>query len=129
MKFEIIKNSQSETGYKIEDNTYYGIVPGLDCGWQFEIIDNNDGKLHYMSVMWDAATPEDVYKSRPWAFEFMTFSGRDYKLTGRVIFRGYGEPYWYAEERDWCIKPISDEKAKEILEFGTDVEEFDEDEY
>ena len=33
--------------------------------------------------------------------------------TGRITFRGYYTEYWYAEERDWCVKE-ADEVNEEV---------------
>ena len=53
MKFEIVKNSDSFTGYDIPDCEYHGQISGLCCGWQFEF-KNSNGELNYN------LTPEEV---------------------------------------------------------------------
>ena len=106
MKFEIIKNSESHTGYQIEDQEFKGLIPGLCCGWQFEFIDSK-GQYHYNSVTWEEESPED-YADRwqgyrgSWLYDLLP---DDYTLTGRVIFRGYArrDP----EEKDYYITPVA----------------------
>ena len=108
MTFEIIKNSESNTGYDIEDKEYKGQISGLCCGWQFEFR-NADGKIGYNSVSYHKGTPEEYCQT--WLrygedalFEMERWNG--YEPTGRVIFRGYGREFYDFEERDWCIEPV-----------------------
>jgi len=110
MKFEIIKNSEGCQKWNIPDNEYIGQIAGLTCGWEFEVR-KQDGTLDTLSVIHEEGTPEDV-----WEYNYYNEHCKDFNLTptGRVVFRGYGKAYWYADERDWCIRPVSDEDAKAI---------------
>lgn len=109
MKFEIIKNSESHTGYQIEDQEFKGLIPGLCCGWQYEFIDAT-GQYHYSSVSWEEESAEDYadrwqgYDGRSWLYDLLP---SDYQMTGRVIFRGYAESYYDSEVRDWCVKQVA----------------------
>ena len=109
--FEIIKNSESYTGYDIEDKQFRGLIPGLCCGWQYEFIDGN-GKYHYSSVSYEQESAEDYayrwsgYRGS-WLYDLLP---DDYKLTGRVIFRGYAEEYYDAEERETFVREVDLEK-------------------
>ena len=116
MKFEIIKNSQSETGYEIPDDTFYGILPGMVMGWQYEARNVCDkrfpvGKLLYFDVSYRNGMPEGEE-------EFMTFYANDlgWELTGRVVFRGYAREYYDSEEREWFVKDATEEEIREARE-------------
>lgn len=107
--YEVIKNSESSTGYDIKDEEYKGVFDGLCCGWQFEF-KNDKGELEYNSVCWYEGTPEEYCDT--WLrygeealFEIERYNG--YVPTGRVIFRGYGKEYWDSEDRDWYIKKVA----------------------
>lgn len=108
-KFEIIKNSESNTGYQIEDKEFKGIIPGVCCGWQYEYIDS-EGHIAYSSVTYCDESAEDyAYRwtddnGRSWLLDGL--NRNDYDFTGRVIFRGYGYEYYDAEERDWFIREL-----------------------
>ena len=108
LSFEIIVNSDSYTGYTIEDDKYIGVIPGLACGWQFEFI-RNDGKIGYNSVAYYEGTPEEYCQmwlryGEDALFEIERRNG--YEPTGRVIFRGYGVEYYDTEYREWFIKDV-----------------------
>ena len=97
MEFEIIKNSESFTGYDVEDKTYIGIIPHLCCAWQFEVI--KDGKIGYFGNRYIEGTPEMCYEEEStysWGEDM--FDVFDAKPTGRVVFAGYYERHW---EYDW----------------------------
>ena len=112
-KFEIIKNSEGCKKWNIPDNEYRGQINGLACGWEFEV--EKDGKLDSLSVIYEEGTPERTAK-RNYLFEPDTiYSLNGYHLTGRVVFRGYGELYWYEEERDWCVHELTDAQVEELI--------------
>ena len=94
MTFEIIRNSESSTGYDVEDKRYIGVVPCVLCGWQFEVIKN--GKVGYFSVMYNYGTPEQCYEDESRYGDM--FEQFNCVPTGRVIFRGYYESYWDFDE-------------------------------
>ncbi len=106
-KFTIIKNSESNTGYKIDDKTFKGIIHGLCCGWQYEFL-TEDGKIVYGDVTWTEETPEQ-YAYR-WFDNGLSWleSGFKYerRFTGRVIFRGYAEEYWDEEEHETFVREV-----------------------
>lgn len=58
MTYEIIKNSESYTGFNIPDKEYKGQIDGLCCGWSFEF-QNDKGEYDYNSVAWYEGTPEE----------------------------------------------------------------------
>lgn len=108
MKFEIIKNSESATGYEEVDKDFKGYIDGLCCGFQFEYGDSK-GDLHYSSVVYlENETPEE-YAGRwtgyrgSWLYDMLP---NDYEFTGRVVFRGYAESYYCEEVRDWCVREV-----------------------
>ena len=108
MTYEIIKNSESHTGYNIPDVEFLGMKAGLGCGWQYEF--EKDGEYAYSSVCWEEETAED-YANRwhtengtPWLFD--VFVDKGYRFTGRVVFRGYAESYYDAEEREWFVREV-----------------------
>ena len=107
MEFTIIKNSESHTGYQIEDVEYHGMIPGLCCGWQYEYIDAA-GQYHYSSVAWEEQSPEDYanmwqgYRGS-WLYDLLP---DDYEFTGRVVFRGYAEEYYDFEERETFVREV-----------------------
>ena len=115
--FEIIPFSQShETDYHVDDEPFYGELPGLCMGWQFEARNVDDerfpvGKILYFSVIHEEAMPEVTAK-----LHFMQEKAdeRGWELTGRVVFRGYGRLYWYAEERDWCVADVTPEEIEQL---------------
>lgn len=112
MKFEIIKNSESHTGYQISDNIYKGQQSGLCSGWQYEFI-NDDGEYGYGSVVWTENTPEEYAylwtedDGTPWIESGVKVG---YKLTGRVIFRGYAKEYYDAEDHETYVKEVPDDQ-------------------
>ena len=112
-RFEIIKNSESHTGYQIPDKEFKGMKDGLCCGWQYEIKDA-EGNYHYTSVSWEEVTPEE------YANKWQTDDGRSWLLdmypagcdfTGRVIFRGYAESYYDSDERDWYVVEVDEKEV------------------
>lgn len=110
MKFEIIKNSEGCKKWNIPDNEYKGQIPGLCCGWEFEV-KTNKGELDSLSVIFEEATPEETvelnYLDRDTEF-------RGYTLTGRVVFRGYARSYYDSEYRDWFVEPLTDDEVDQI---------------
>ena len=117
MTYEIIKNSESFSGFNVKDDIYLGVIPGLCCGWMFEF-KNAEGKINYNSVSWYEGTPEEYCQT--WlkhGEEALFYMERlcGWEPTGRVVFRGYGEEYWCndPEIRDWCIREIDMNKYAE----------------
>lgn len=100
VKYEIIKNSESQTGHNIPDDIFYGDI-GLTMGWEFEARNVSDkrfpvGKILYFSVTFINGMPEIED-------EFMNFYAHDlgWELTGRVVFRGYYHEHYDIEDRDY----------------------------
>ena len=114
--FEIIMNSESNTGYDIEDKKYFGLIPGLCCGWQYEYIDAK-GEYHYSSVAYMEESAEDYadkwtgYRGS-WLLDMLP---DDYKFSGRVIFRGYAESYYDYDEHESYVEEVDDEKLQRYL--------------
>lgn len=105
MKYEIIKNSESYTGYEIEDKQYKGQIEGLVCGWQFEFMDGK-GDYNYNSVTYYEGTPEEYCEywlqyGEDALFEIERWGG--WEPTGRVVFRGYAREYYDFDERDYYV--------------------------
>ena len=100
MKFEIIKNSESNTGYDIPDCEYMGQTCNMN-GWQFEMV-KADGTICYSEVKFTYATPE-AFTSDGFEAEYLNWIMRcnDLTFTGRVIFRGYYEEYEDMFEGKW----------------------------
>ena len=112
-RFEIIKNSESNTGYDIPDKEYKGMKDGLCYGWQYEVKDA-EGQYHYTSVSWEEMSPED------YAYMHVTDDGRSwlidscpagYEFTGRVVFRGYAKSYYDPDERDWYVVEVDEKEV------------------
>lgn len=103
-EFEIIRNSESETGYDIPDDVYIGVIPGLHNGWQFEFTKN--GKIVYGSCHFYHGTPEECAYcyGKDHAFEMERLNGCE--PTGRVIFRGYYLEKYDIYERDYYYEKI-----------------------
>ena len=110
MTFEIIKNSESYTGFDIKDDIFIGYIQGLACGWQFEYV-NEQGEYAYGGGSYEECTPEEyAYRftcddGSPWIAEVPRRKG--YELTGRVVFRGYGRLYYDADEREWFVEDVN----------------------
>ena len=104
-QFTIIKNSESNTGYDIPDKEFKGYKSNLLCGWQYEF-KNADGKFNYGSVIYSHTTPED--EAYRWGEEnaFTVERWKGWEPTGRVVFRGYAEEFYDAEDRDWYVKQV-----------------------
>ena len=110
-KFEIITNSQGPK-YEIADKHYDGQKPGLCCGWQFEF-KNEEGEIDYDSVIYYEGTPEEYCESWLQYGDDALFAGErrgGWEPTGRVVFRGYAEKHWDAEERDWYFTDVDIEE-------------------
>ena len=102
MKYNIITNSQSTTGYDIPDEIFTGLREGLLCGWDFEMV-KPDGSIGWgCSVVFDYDMPEDAAKRH--ADYWSEFGLRP---TGTVVFRGYYEEFYDPEERDWYVKQVA----------------------
>ena len=114
MKFEIITNSQSQTGYDIPDDIFHGDI-GFAYGWQYEARNVSDkrfpvGKLLYFSVSFSMGMPECEE-------EFMTFYAHDlgWELTGRVVFRGYYHEHYDLDEHDYYYTDVTPEELAKAL--------------
>ena len=92
MKFEIIMNSESKTGYDIADNEYMGQTCNLN-GWQFEMARAN-GDICYSEVKFTRLTPDAYIASNESDYLRWVMSLNDLSFTGRVVFRGYWEEYY-----------------------------------
>ena len=99
MKFEIIKNSESKTGYGIEDREYMGQTCNLN-GWSFEMA-KADGTVVYSEVKFTYMTPEAYVASIESDYLHTCMRWNNLTFTGRVIFRGYYEEYWDTFEGKW----------------------------
>ena len=104
MKFEIIKNSESKSGFDVPDKEYKGQVDGLVHGWSFEFV-NDKGEISYNSVYYSHGTPERNAEER---YNFETERMNGWEPTGRVVFRGYATEHYDPEERDYYVKPVDD---------------------
>ena len=114
-KIEIIQNSQTVRPFDIPDDEFLGVLPGMVCGWSFEMVNRSDeryeaGRVDYFSVHYFAGMPEDEE-------EFYAEWARDlgWELTGRVVFRGYGFEYYDCEDRDWYVKDATAEDVNAAL--------------
>ena len=102
MKFEIITNSQSKTGYDIPDSIYRGRVPGFAMGFQVEA--EKDGEIGYTSVDFVWKTPDEIAEDED-ALMLFTLMNPEWKPTGRVVFRGYYEEEWDDGEFGYIAVP------------------------
>lgn len=111
-EFKIIKNSESQTGYNVEDKEFKGYIDGLCCGWQYECT-NDKGELKYGSVVWlesyetfeDYANRWTNDNGKSWLLD-MWDEGWDF--TGRVIFRGYARSYYDPVDRETYVEPLEE---------------------
>lgn len=107
--FEIITNSQCHKPYDVPDSIWKGMQPGLCNGWSFEF-KNDAGEYYYGSVSYTHGMPaEYAYQwieedGTSWLEDMIWTTG--FKLTGRVVFRGYAEDYYDPDEREWFVKPV-----------------------
>lgn len=114
MKYEIIKNSESFSGYDIPDDEWVGEIHGLVNGWSFEV-KNAKGEYDYLSVSWEHGLPEDyanmfvTENGESWLFEIPRWNG--WEPTGRVVFRGYAKEYYDADEHEWFVERVDPRKA------------------
>lgn len=99
MKFDIIKNSESNTGYAIADCEYMGQTCHLN-GWQFEVA-NASGEVGYTSVYYTYLEPEAYIKGNSSDYLRWSIGLNGFTFTGRVIFRGYFEDYEELWEGKW----------------------------
>ena len=100
MEFEIVRT----------EKTYVGVVPGVLCAWQFEVIKN--GKVGFFSNRYFEGTPEECYENES-CYEDM-FEAFNAEPTGRVVFNGYWEGYYDFDEREECVRPAT--KTEEAIE-------------
>ena len=99
MKFEIIKNSQSSTGWNIPDHEYMGQTCHMN-GWVFELA-KADGTIGYSSAYFTYRTAEDYISSNDSEYLRWCMSVNDLTFTGRVIFRGYYEDDYDLIDGKW----------------------------
>lgn len=102
--FEIIKNSESSSGWDIEDKVYEGPHDYMVSGFNFEI-KGPKGNLEYMSAIYIHCTPDKYINDLGYDY-FDTVRYKGYEPTGRVIFKGYATEYYDPESKDWFVKPI-----------------------
>ena len=101
MKYTIIKNSESTTGYDIPDEVFTGLRDGLLNGWSFEVA-KEDGSTGWATVVYDYGMPEDAAERNSdfwWEFGL--------RPTGTVVFRGYYEEFYDSEEREWYVEQVA----------------------
>ena len=101
MKFTILKNSESSTGYDIPDEVFEGLRDGLLCGWSLEVI-KDDGQTGWADVRYVYGMPEDAAKDAQWYWDFLGL-----RPTGKAVFRGYYDEYYDPEERDWYVERVA----------------------
>lgn len=98
MKYEIIKNSESFTGYDIPDDEWKGLTHEVNA-WQFEC--TKDGEISYSSVTFNYGMPEDCEIT----VDLCRWNG--WEPTGRVIFRGYYTEHYDFDERDFYYEKVA----------------------
>ena len=86
-----------------------GIVPGYLRGYNIEVT-TSKGVTDWMSAHFIEGEPEEHFNED---FEVWHRQEWGFVPTGRIAFRGYYTEYWYAEERDWCVKE-ADELNEEV---------------
>ena len=114
-KFEVISVSASNLSYKgkVNDEEYFGVLPGLMSGWQFEFVKN--GEIGYNSVYYSYETPEHCAEYEHWNFDTESMFG--YEPTGRVVFRGYAaEGEWIPEEREYSVREATKWEIQAAIE-------------
>ena len=86
-----------------------GNIPGYVRGYNIEVT-NSKGITDWMSAHFFEGDPEEYFNE-----DFEVWHRQEWGLvpTGRITFRGYYTEYWYAEERDWCVKE-ADEVNEEV---------------
>ena len=94
-------NSIWETAKVYKDK---GAVPGYLRGYDIEVT-TPKGDLYWMDCHYISGEPEEYFNE-----EFQRWHREEWGLvpTGRITFRGYYTEYWYAEERDWCVKEANE---------------------
>lgn len=104
------------------DCEYHGEIRGYCCGYCLEAV-NSEGKLNYSSVCFvpygegtDVLLPEmeDGSLADAWNDLGITASMcllNGYKLTGRLVFRGYYRSAWDYDEREEVFFDASEEVA------------------
>lgn len=81
-----------------------GVIPGYLRGYNIEVT-TPKGETDWMSCAFTVGEPEQYFND-----EFQQWHREEWGLvpTGRITFRGYYTEYWYAEEREWCVKDADD---------------------
>jgi len=120
-KFEVISVSASELSFKnkIPNEEFFGVLPGLMHGWQFEFTRN--GEIGYNSVYYSYSSPEENAEIEQWNFESERMFG--WTPTGRVVFRGYGaEGEWIPEEREYSVREATKWEIQEGINYVLEAE-------
>ena len=99
MKYTIIKNSESNTGYDIPDCEFHGLDNRYVCGWQFELV--RDGKAGWSDVKFFCGMPEECAAEQARYWDMIGC-----EPTGTVIFRGYFVEEFDYEDRDFCYTQV-----------------------
>jgi hypothetical protein len=86
-----------------------GIIPGYLRGYDIEVT-NSNGDTYWRDCHFIDCEPDDAFNEE---FELRLRQEWGLVPTGRITFRGYYTEYWYAEERDWCVK-AADELNEEV---------------
>lgn len=86
-----------------------GIIPGYVRGYNIEIT-SPKGQTDWLSCNFIYGEPEVDLNDE---YNLWRRSDWGWVPTGRITFRGYYTEYWYAEERDWCVKE-ADEVNEEV---------------
>ena len=107
MKFEIIKNSESFTGFEIADNEYMGQTCNLN-GWSFEML-KASGEVCYSSVYFTTQTPEAYINGSSSEYLRWCMGLNGLSFTGRVVFRGYYSEYYDLIDGKWepCVEEVA----------------------
>ena len=86
-----------------------GNIAGYLRGYNIEVT-NSKGEVAWLSCEYIPGEPEDALNDE---YHLWYRSDWGWVPTGRITFRGYYTEYWYAEERDWCVKE-ADEVNEEV---------------
>jgi len=130
-KFEVISVSESEVNAffsgepghsEIPNEEYFGVLPGLMHGWEFEFV-NKAGETGYNSVYWFYGTPEECAYRWGEAEAFWCERLNGWEPTGRVVFRGYGaEGEWIPEEREYSVREATKWEIQEAINYVLEAE-------
>ena len=101
MKFNIIANSKSTTGYDIPDEVFTGLRNGLLCGWSLEVV-RDDGQTGWAEVKYVYGMPEDAAADAQWYWDIMGL-----KPTGNAVFRGYFDEHYDVEGGEFFLRRVA----------------------